>query len=170
MLAIQNISIMMWILYIDRKQYWKWTINSGANAHDKRTVSEPLKIVTDLTVERIQWHRRGNEQVTRHTQLVGWVDRRLFHSDSATVSQCDNFCCYMYLLCLKLYMTSQRWSGFFFFFFFFWGGHLSPVYLVKYLVLYTDLGRRGYFGVLRRSCVPFHDFDMVQVIVTFLKK
>ena len=40
MLAKHNISIIMWILYIDRKQYWKWTTNSGANAHVKGTVSE----------------------------------------------------------------------------------------------------------------------------------
>ena len=42
MLSIHNISIMMWILYIDKQQYWKCdqTINSGINAHGKRTVSE----------------------------------------------------------------------------------------------------------------------------------
>ena len=85
-----------------------------------------LKIVTDLTVEFPVTSERkwASFQVTRHTQLVGWVDRRLFHSDSATVSQCDNFCCYMYMLCLKLYMTSQRWRVFcvFFLVFVFVGG------------------------------------------------
>ena len=82
-----------------------------------------LKIVTDLTVELPVTSERewASFQVTRHTQLVGWVDRRLFHSDSATISQCDNFCCYMYLLCLKLYMTSQRWRGFLLLFFGGWG-------------------------------------------------
>ena len=103
-----------------------------------------LKIVTNLTVELPVTSERkwASFQVTRHTQLVGWFDRRLFHSDNATVSQCDNFCCYMYLLCLKLYMTSQRWRVFFFFFFFFFGGggHSSPVYLV--------------FGVVYRSRLP----------------
>ena len=117
MLAIHNISIMMWILYIDRKQNWKWTINSGTNAHDKRTVSENSDRLDSWASSDI-----GEEmsQFSSHLPYsVGWDDRRLFHNDSATVSQCDNFCCYMYLLCLKLYMISQRWRVFFFFFFFF---------------------------------------------------
>ena len=82
---------------------------------------------------------------------VGWVDRRLFHSDSATVSQCDNFCCYRYLLCLKLYMTSQRWRGFFFFFGFFFGGGgrgalISSVFSLVFGVVYWSRPPR----VLRR--------------------
>ena len=147
MLAIHNISIMMWILYIDRKQYWKWTINSGANAHDKRTVSENSDKLDSWASSDI-----GEEmgQFSSHSPYsVGWVDRRLFHSDSATVSQCDNFCCYMYL---KLYMTSQRWRGFFFFFFFFfWGGGgggslISSVFSLIFGVVYWSRQPR----VLRR--------------------
>ena len=110
-----------------------------------------LKIVTDLTVQLPVTSERkwASFQVTRHTQLVGWVDRRLFHSDSATVSQCDNFCCYMYLLCLKLYMTSQRWRVFFFFFFFFFGGGgalISSVFSLVFGVVYWSRPPR----VLRR--------------------
>ena len=138
MLAIHNISIMMWIVYIDRKQYWKWTINSGANAHVKRTVSENSDRLDNWASSEIGEEMR-HFQVTRHTQLVGWIDHRLFHSDSATVSQCDNFCCYMYLLCLELYMTSQRWRVFVcLVVFFFWGGgDSSPVYLVFGVVYWS---------------------------------
>ena len=116
-----------------------------------------LKIVTDLPVELPVTSERkwASFQVTRHTQLVGWVDRRLFHSDSATVLQCDNFCCYKYLLCLKLYMTSQWWRGFFLFFFlffFFWGGGggggalISGVFSLVFGVVYWSRPTR----VLRR--------------------
>ena len=112
-----------------------------------------LKIVTDLTVELPVTSERkwASFQVTRHTQLMGWVDRRLFHSDSATVSQCDNFCCNMYLLCLKLYTMKRVFFVFFVvFFFFFWGGGggalmSSPVYLVFGVVYWSRPPR-----VLRR--------------------
>ena len=136
MLAIHNISIMMWILYIDRKQYWKWTINSGANAHDKRTVSENSDRLDSWASSYI-----GEEmsQFSSHSPYSV--------SDSATVSQCDNFCCYMYLLCLKLYMTSQRWRVFFLFFLLFfwwwwwWGGGgggalISSVFSLVFGVVY----------------------------------
>ena len=99
---------------------------------------------------------------------MGWVDRRLFHSDSATVSQCDHSCCYMYLLFETLHdITKLRVFFLFYFylfiylFYFFFlgggggggGGESSPVYYVfGFVDSYTDLGRRGYFGVLRRSC------------------
>ena len=42
---------MMEIFYIDWQQHWKydWTMNIGANAHDKRAVSTKQPQVTDLT-------------------------------------------------------------------------------------------------------------------------
>ena len=105
-----------------------------------------LKIVTDLTVELpVTLERKwASFQVTRHTQLVGWVDHRLFHSDSATVSQCDNFCCYMYSCVWNL--TSQRWRVFFFFLGGGGGGGGgTPVYLVFGVVYWSRPPR-----VLRR--------------------
>ena len=127
-----------------------------------------LKIVTDLTVELPVTSERkwASFQVTRHTHLVGWVDRRLFHSDSVTVSQCDNFCCYMYLLCLKLYMTSQRWRVVFFVFFFFFflgGGHSSPVYLVFGVVYWSRPPR-----VLRRFSALL--FMLLLLLSFYLKR
>ena len=71
-----------------------------------------------ITVER-KW---ASFQVTHHTQLVGWVDRRLFHSDSATVSQCDNFCCYMYICCVWNFTWHRNDEEFFCGFFFGGGG------------------------------------------------
>ena len=107
MLSIHNISIIMWILYIDKQQYWKcdWTINSGENAHGKRTVS----------VNGPKWQTSVDSWVTSerhelvfkaHTQFyVAWFDHRLFHS--ATISQCDYFCCYMHFFLTWHYQDEE---------------------------------------------------------------
>ena len=114
-----------------------------------------LKIVTDLTVELPVTSERkwASFQVTRHTQLVGWVDRRLFHSDNATIFVAKCICCVWNF-------TWHRNDEEFFWGVFLWGGvgvcvcvcvgggggggggggHSSPVYLV--------------FGVVYRSRPP----------------
>ena len=73
---------MMWIFYIDWQQNWKyeWTMNIGANAHGKRTVSTKQPQVTDLTV---------GLRVTSERYWAGVQVTKLFHS--ATVSQCGRF-------------------------------------------------------------------------------
>ena len=60
---------------------------------------------------------------------MGWVDRRLFHSDSVTVSQCDHFCCNMYFLFETLHDVTKLKRFFFCVWVVVWGGHSSPVYL-----------------------------------------
>ena len=51
MLSIHYVSIMMQIFYIDWQQHWECdrTMNIGANAHGKQTVSTKQPQETDLT-------------------------------------------------------------------------------------------------------------------------
>ena len=80
--SIHYVSIMMCIFYIDWQQHWECdrTMNIGANAHGKRTVSTKQPQVTDLTTVRqlgFQWHRRGIELVFKSLDcFTMW----LFHS------------------------------------------------------------------------------------------
>ena len=126
MLAIRNISIMMWILYIDRKQYWKWTINSGANAHVKQTVSENSDRLDSWASSDI-----GEEmsQFSSHSPY--------------SVSGVSCFTVWQFLL-LHVFVVFETWhrndedlgGG---------GGHSSPVYLVFGVVYWSRPPR-----VLRR--------------------
>ena len=131
MLSIHYISVMMWIFYIDRQQYWKcdWNVNIGTNAHHgKRTVSTKQPRVTDLTVG-FQWYQRGIEVVCKSLDcFTVWL-----------VSQCDHF--------VSLHQADYENEG--------GGAQLQCIY---YSMLHTELeDRQGYFDV--RMC--YYDGDDV---------
>ena len=93
MLLIHNISIMMWILYIDRQQYWKWTLNAGATAHVTRTVfenSHKWQTWQSLPILSFMWGALIVDCFTVTLRLL------LLHC----------------ICCLKLYMTLLRWLFF----------------------------------------------------------
>ena len=72
------VSIVMRIFYIDTQQYWKchWTMDIGANAHGKRTVSTKQP---QVTVRLESW--ASND--------IGKVSSKFLHHQ--TISQCDCF-------------------------------------------------------------------------------
>ena len=102
MLSIHYVSIMMLIFYIDWQQHWECdrTMNIGANAHVKRTVSTKQPQVTDsvspLTV---------GFPVTSERYWACFQVTRLFHS--ATI-----FCCYICICCLKLHRADYQVEDF----------------------------------------------------------
>ena len=89
MLLIHYVSVMMCIFYIDWQQYWKcdWTMNIGANAHGKWTVSTklPQHNWRQTWQSGFQWHRRGlhwaSFQVNRlfHSATIFWMLHVLLH-------------------------------------------------------------------------------------------
>ena len=84
--------------------------------------------------------------VTSERYWASFQVTRLFHK--VTVSQCDNFffCCHICLCCLKLHQADYKIEEFLGFFNLnLVGTHSAPMYSL--FAPYTDLGRRGYFGV-----------------------
>ena len=146
MISIHYVSIMMQIFYIDWQQHWECdrTMNIGANAHGKRTVSTKQPQLTDLDLRwqlGFQWHRRGIELVFKSLDCF---TKRLFHS--ATIFLLLHM---MHLLFETSPGWLPGWRVFLFWFLFlprFGGGALSSnVFTI--CAVYWFLGRRGYFGV-----------------------
>ena len=138
-----HVSMMMRIFYIDWQQHWECdrTINIGANAHGKRTVSTKQPQLTDLTsVSPLVGHPVTSERYWACFQVT-----RLFHS--ATI-----FCCYICICCLKLHRADYQVEGFFLPRFG-WGPLSSNVFTI--CAVYWSLGRRGYFGVSNVALVDF---------------
>ena len=142
MSSIHNISIMMWIFYIDWQQHWECdrTMNMGANAHGKRTVStkqpqvtnlisiSPLTVGLPMTSERY-W---DCFQVTR-----------LFHS--ATI-----FSCYICICCLKLHRAEYQVEEFFTSIW--WGStQLQCIYYLRRILIFRP--PRVFRRFTRRYCL-----------------
>ena len=100
----------MQIFYINWQQHWEydWTMNIGANAHGKRTVSTKQHNWQTWQLS-FQWYRRGIELVFKSLDCF---TMRLFHS--ATIF----FPIHLYLL----FGTSPGWLVGWRIFFFFLGG------------------------------------------------
>ena len=108
-----------------------------------------LKIVTDLTVKLPVTSERkwASFQVTRHTQLVGWVDRRLFHSDSATVSQWQYLLLHVFVVFETIHDIATMKSGL-----------ISSVFSLVFGVVYWSRPPR----VLRRFTALLYNKPLVK--------
>ena len=145
MLSIYYVSIMMRIFYIDWQQYWECdrTMNIGANAHGKRTVSTKQPQVTDLTFVEVSPLIVGLPVTPERY----WA---CFKSlDCFTVR--PFFLLHMYLLI----ENSPGWlPGWRFFYLELVGStQLQCIYYLR--LVYWSLGRRGYFGVSNVALVLF---------------
>ena len=128
MLSVHYVSIMMRIFYMDWQQHWEYdrTMNIGANAHGKRTVSTKQPQVTDLTsVSPLT----VGPPVTSERYWACFQVTRLFHS--ATIC----FCCYICICWLKLHRADYQIEEFFYLDLV--GEHSAPVYFL--FAPYTDL-------------------------------
>ena len=136
MLSIHYDSIMMRFFYIDWQQHWECdrTINIGANADDKRTVSTKQLQVTDPG-----WQTSASPLTVGASsdirEVLSFQVIRLFHN--ATIF----LLLHMYLLFETSPGWLLGWKGFLFFVFFlsldFVGEHSAPMYLL--FAPYTDL-------------------------------
>ena len=136
---------MMLIFCIDWQQHWECdrTMNIGANAHGKRTVSTKQPQVTDLTFVEASPLTVGLPVIPERY----WA---CFMSlDCFTVR--PFFLLHMHLL----FENSPGWlPGWRFFFTSIWWGALSSN-VFTFCAVYWYLGRRGYFGVSNVAFVLF---------------
>ena len=144
MLSILYVSIIMQFFYINWQQHWECdrTMNIGANAHGKRTVSTKQPQVTDLTsVSPLT----VGFPVTSEWYWTSFQVTRLFHS--ATIFSLLHICC------LKLHRADfQVEEVFFFFLTSIWCGstQLQCIYYLRRILISRP--PRVFRRFKRRSC------------------
>ena len=143
MLSTHYVSIMMWIFYIDRQQYWKcdWTINIGAtwNAHGKRTAltKQPTSERLDIWASRYWRGSWASFQVTR-----------LIHSATIFSIQPGWWLEWRVLFVLGFFWGGWGWGW--------WLGGSARMHLI-FGAVYQSQGRRGYLDVSNVALVCFNN-------------
>ena len=158
MLSIHYVSIMMRIFYIDWQQRLECdrTMNIGANAHGKWTVSTKQPQVTNLTsVSPLT----VGLPVTSEWYWASFQVTRLFHS--ATI-----FCCYICICCLKLHRADNTRLKCFFYLDLLGSTQLQWIYYLRCILI--SRAPRVIWRFKRRSFYIsplFHAFQSLDLLI-----